>query len=224
MTTHLCKRCGAQHDLFYRVHEGGEKHLLYQCTKTREYFGVERIDGLNIPTVLSKKAKREQAQRNAPESLFDASKVPTLPKPPADYTVTIRFDGGCQGNPGRKYGSYRIEDDLVVIAQESRFDLGTGTNNEAEFEALIRALKTLRETSHRTGVNIATTGVHALTDSTIVRNRLMGKNKVHKKAEWRDRSEAMFNLANQCLELLGGFHSFIVEWNGREGNVEVFGH
>ena len=54
----------------------------------------------------------------------------------AQYAVTVRFDGGCQGNPGRKYGSYRIEDEVVVIAQESRFELGRGTNNEAEFEAL----------------------------------------------------------------------------------------
>jgi len=145
-------------------------------------------------------------------------------KLPVDYAVTVRFDGGCLGNPGKKYGSYRIEDDFVVVAQKSRFDLGFGTNNEAEFEALIRALQNLREIFHRTGVNFATTRVRVLTDSMIVRNRLMGSNKVHKKAEYRVRSEAMFNLANQCLELLRGFHSFIVEWQGREGNVKVFGH
>jgi ribonuclease HI len=185
---------------------------------------VPRIDGLNIPTVLSKKAKQEQSKQNQPAALFDTTKETSQPKPPAEYAVTVRFDGGCLGNPGRKYGSYKIEDDLVVIAEESRFDLGFGTNNEAEFEALIRALQNLREISHRTGVNIATTSVHVLTDSTILRNRLMGKNKIHKKAEYRERSEAMFNLANQCLELLGGFHSFVVEWQGREGNVEVFGH
>src|SRR4051812_21045574 len=107
----------------------------------------------------------------------------------AEYAVTVRFDGGCQGNPGRKYGSYRIEDDHVVVAQESRFELGHGTNNEAEFEALIRALQNLREISHRTGVNIATTNVRVITDSTIVRNRLMGKNTIHKKVEYRERSE-----------------------------------
>jgi ribonuclease HI len=71
---------------------------------------------------------------------------------------------------------------------------------------------------------MATTGVRVLTDSMIVRNRLMGKNTVHKKAVWRERSEAMFNLANQCLEMLRTFHSFVVEWNGREENVAAFGH
>jgi hypothetical protein len=45
----------------------------------------------------------------------------------AQYAVTVRFDGGCQGNSGRKYGSYRIEDEVVVMAQESRFELGHGT-------------------------------------------------------------------------------------------------
>jgi ribonuclease HI len=142
----------------------------------------------------------------------------------AQYAVTVRFDGGCQGNPGRKYGSYRIEDEVVVIAEESRFELGRGTNNEAEFETLIRALQNLREISHRTGVDLATTSVRVITDSMIVRNRLMGKNTIHKKAEYRERSEVMFHLARRCLELLAGFHSFRVEWQGREGNVEAFGH
>ncbi len=68
---------------------------------------------------------------------------------PAEYAVTVRFDGGCLGNPGRKYGSYRIEDDWVVIAQESRFELGFGTNNEAEFESLIRALLVPNPSSKR---------------------------------------------------------------------------
>jgi len=65
----------------------------------------------------------------------------------------------ARGNPGRKYGSYRIEDDHLVVAQESRFDFGHRTNNEAEFEALIRAVQNLREISHRTGVDLATTSV-----------------------------------------------------------------
>jgi ribonuclease HI len=59
------------------------------------------------------------------------------------------------------------------MAQESRFELGHGTNNEAEFEALIRALQNLREISHRTGVDLAITSVRVITDSMIVRNRMM---------------------------------------------------
>ena len=181
-------------------------------------------EGLNITTFLSKKAKQEQAKQYQAVTLINISKETSQPKPVAEYAVTVRFDGGCLGNPGRKYGSYKIEDDFVVIAKESKFQLGHGTNNEAEFEALIRALQNLREISHRIGVNIATTSVLVVTDSMIVRNRLMGKNTIHKKAEYRERSEAMFDLANQCLELLGGFHSFNVEWQGRAKNVEAFGH
>src|SRR5688572_11432351 len=164
---------------------------------------IPRItNGLNRTTFLSKKAKQEQATQYQAVTLINISKETSRPRPPADYAVTVRFDGGCLGNPGKKYGSYKIEDDFVVIARESKFELGFGTNNEAEFEALIRALQNLREISHRIGVNIATTSVRVLTDSMIVRNRLMGKNTVHKKAEYRERSEAMFNLANQCLDLL----------------------
>lgn len=98
---------------------------------------------------------------------------------------------------------------------------GTGRTSRCEVR---RALQNLREISYRTGVDLAITSVRVITDSMIVRNRLMGKNTIHKKAEYRERSEVMFHLARRCLELLGGFHSFQVEWEGREGNVEAFGH
>lgn len=54
----------------------------------------------------------------------------------AGRRVKVFFDGGCRPNPGP------IEAAVVVRGVEHRYDdLGTGTNNDAEWLALIRALE-----------------------------------------------------------------------------------
>lgn len=142
--------------------------------------------------------------------------------------AVIRFDGGCIGNPGRMYGSYNVsvsDSGTPFFALDARrFDLGHGTNNVAEFESLIMALMALTKAYSNRAISFRSTSLHVITDSMIVRNRLMGKNKVSKKPEWAARSKVMFNLASQCLELMRPFESFVVEWEGRAANVEAFGH
>lgn len=138
--------------------------------------------------------------------------------------ATIRFDGGCRGNPGQKYGSYEVRISSDVVASESRFELGHGTNNEAEWEALIRALSSLRDWLWKTGFYVRDIELHIFTDSMIVRNRLMKKNKIHKKPAWKSRSEVMFNYAKQVRDVLVLFKSFTVEWERRDANVATFGH
>jgi ribonuclease HI len=133
--------------------------------------------------------------------------------------ATILFDGGCRGNPGRMYGSYKILLPGGIKHEEDRFDLGEGTNNVAEFLSLHKALDAFVS---RFNPDLYDLMVH--TDSTIVRNRLMGKNRIHKKPQWRDRSAVMFHLANECLMILRKFQSFRVEWHSRDNNISVFGH
>jgi len=119
------------------------------------------------------------------------------------------------------YGSYRIMFEGGRIIQQERIEFGHGTNNVAEFMALIAALQTLSEQPE---VQLSKLEVSIITDSMIVKNRLMGKNRIHKKAAWRERSEAMFNLASECLKYLTCCRSFKAEWRGRESNVAMFGH
>jgi ribonuclease HI len=138
--------------------------------------------------------------------------------------AVLRFDGGCLGNPGKMYGSYHIRFNDTVALEESKFQLGHGTNNVAEFLALIRGLNALEKMCLQEHANPRDTVVSVFTDSMIVKNRLTGKNKVHSKPEWKSRSEVMFNLANECLALLRQYCSFTVEWEGRSKNVAVFGH
>ncbi len=139
--------------------------------------------------------------------------------------IRIYFDGGCSPNPGNKYGSYEVLLEDYPILKKLRLEFGYGTNNEAEFNALRAALEDLRHWSVITGFDLSEASVIVTTDSTIVRNRLMGKNRIHKKQSWKGASERMFKLASDILLNYGGlFHSFTVEWKPREANVSRFGH
>ena len=59
-------------------------------------------------------------------------------------TLKIYTDGGSRGNPGPSALGFVVIKDGKIIHKGSRF-LGTGTNNEAEYSALIDAYKWLIE-------------------------------------------------------------------------------
>ena len=135
--------------------------------------------------------------------------------------ITIRFDGGCRPtNPGNKYGSYRVEFLGRLLRHSSQFELGWGTNNEAEFEALLEALKWVRDTLANEGYNAADFSVRLLTDSTILMNRINGRNRANKS----EPQQRMFRLSAACLDYLKPFAGFLVHWRSRHENVVVFGH
>jgi len=98
--------------------------------------------------------------------------------------------------------------------------LGFGTNNEAEFEAMIEALEWTASALDFGGFKLADYTVKLFTDSTIVRNRVLGRNKT-RKSEPQARMNA---LAVKALEWLIRFKAFGIEWHGRENNVARFGH
>ncbi|MDE2102247.1 MAG: hypothetical protein KGL39_33685 [Patescibacteria group bacterium] len=152
--------------------------------------------------------------------------VESQPKPAASplQSLQIYFDGGCSPNPGNKYGSYEVFLDGRSIQKAERISFGWGTNNEAEFEALTAALKFLANYANETELRLDVCGLKIFTDSTIVRNRVGGKNKIHNKLAWRESSTRMFELASRVLEFKPLFCSFTIEWLGRDNNVERFGH
>jgi ribonuclease HI len=135
----------------------------------------------------------------------------------------IHFDGGCSPNPGAKYGSYSIQLGEFYI-ERVRFDLGHGTNNEAEFESLLMALKELSKAAFKANVPHDTMSVSIFTDSTIVRNWLQRFERFNPSKCKNERRLAMSKLAAQCVEMLKYFQSFSIEWNSRDVNVQKFGH
>lgn len=144
-----------------------------------------------------------------------------MPSNSPTLTFTLFFDGGCRStNPGNKYGSYAIWLGESRFLQDPRFELGWGTNNEAEFESLIKALTDLIATVNDQGLKPTDCNVVAHTDSRILVNRVTGK-------YWATASEPakrMAALTYRVHALAIRFGSFTVDWIPRERNVEVFGH
>jgi ribonuclease HI len=139
-------------------------------------------------------------------------------------TIKIYFDGGCSPNPGNKYGSHEVLIEGGWRFKADREAFGHGTNNEAEFNALQSAINKISKAAAAGFIEPKNHCVMIETDSVIVRNRLMGKNKIHKKLEWRTASERMFNLAEAALKTLREFSYFEVIWKRRDSNVARFGH
>ncbi len=135
--------------------------------------------------------------------------------------ISIYFDGGCRPtNPGNKYGSYEVILNGRQLHRISELELGRGTNNEAEFEILIEALKWTVDAIRAFGNEPIDFDLELFSDSTVVINRLAGRfSKV--KTEPQQRMAAR---ANECLKRLILFRSFKAKWRGRESNVKRFGH
>lgn len=139
-------------------------------------------------------------------------------------SAVMHFDGGCSPNPGAKYGSYSILFDGCFLLQVQRKSFGVGTSNEAEWDALLAALKLLHDSCARAFVLKSRVKVQIFTDSTIVRNWINGFERANPEKIKNDRRQVMFAYAKNTVELLKAFHSFKIEWNSRDVNVEKFGH
>ena len=99
----------------------------------------------------------------------------TTAAPANVLTFEIVFDGGSLGNPGKGYGSYEITHRGDVL-RHTRHEYGDNiTNNQAEYQTLIEALKWL---ASDIGVNAKSAKVVVHGDSLLVINQLTGKWKV----------------------------------------------
>jgi ribonuclease HI len=135
--------------------------------------------------------------------------------------IQIFFDGGCRPtNPGNKYGSFEILMDEKSIIQESRFELGHGTSNEAEYESLERALKALMDYLWNRGVPLGEHEIQMFTDSKGVVGRI-SRNNQKVKTEPQQRMEAF---AERCRECIDFFKAGSIRYRKRKHNVARFGH
>jgi ribonuclease HI len=110
-------------------------------------------------------------------------------------TLKVWIDGSSKGNPGPAKASIVFED-----GEKTTKDLGTTTNNRAEYQALILALKT----ASKKGVNDLT----VLTDSQLIEGHM---NKGWKVNENQD-------LVNDARSLARKFKHFEISWISRERN------
>jgi ribonuclease HI len=131
----------------------------------------------------------------------------------AAWDWRIVFDGGSLGNPGRGYGSYRVQPAGGEWEPPKRLEFGGRvTNNEAEYRTLIAALR-----------DVAARGPHAdrwhvvvLGDSLLVLNQLRG--------QWRVKADNLRPLFEEARSLSRAYGRIQYSWQRRDRSVELLGH
>ena len=114
-------------------------------------------------------------------------------------------DGGARGNPGPAGYGARIEDaDGNLVREESGF-LGVTTNNVAEYNGLLAALRAALELGART--------LEVFADSQLVVRQMTG--------EYRVKNEKLKPLFLEARRLSGGIPRFRIAHVPREENREA---
>lgn len=92
---------------------------------------------------------------------------------PAIPTYTLVTDGASRGNPGPAGIAYAVLDDQGDPQFEDAEPIGTGTNNEAEYKALIEGLRELKHVTEGPLLHV--------TDSQLLVRQLTGAYQVRSK-------------------------------------------
>lgn len=122
----------------------------------------------------------------------------------AKVPLEIYIDGASRGNPGRSGVGVLIRDADGGIHQIMR-DIGIATNNEAEYEALITALRFAKE--------LKKNHLKIYTDSFLLANQINGS--------WRVRDSKIASLWKCAKELIVEFEEVEVKHIPRELNREA---
>ncbi len=86
------------------------------------------------------------------------------------FKMIINTDGGSRGNPGPSAIGIVIRDNTGTVVKEIGKYIGVGTNNEAEYKALVLGIETVIEKGEK--------DLQCYLDSELVVNQLTGKYKV----------------------------------------------
>ncbi len=112
--------------------------------------------------------------------------------------LKIYTDGAARGNPGPGACAFIFVKGETIIYSESKY-LGTVTNNKAEYNAVIAALKK--------AVEYTRWNVHVYSDSALVVNQLNG--------EWRITKDHLKVLYDEVMQHKGRFEKVDFFWVGR---------
>ena len=120
--------------------------------------------------------------------------------------LVIYVDGASRGNPGRAGAGAVIKDAKGGIVKKLTRDLGSATNNVAEYEALILALEEALILAPGSGVSV-------FADSELVVKQIRGEYKV--------KNETLKGLHAIAAKLTSAFPSFKITHIPREKNKEA---
>lgn len=118
---------------------------------------------------------------------------------------TVYTDGGSRGNPGPAGAGVVIADETGREVFAGGFFLGRKTNNQAEYEGLLKALELLQRAGAQT-ITIAT-------DSELMACHLNG--------QYRVKAPGLRPLFEQAKRLLDGFGQWRIEHIPREQNFQA---
>lgn len=116
---------------------------------------------------------------------------------------TLRTDGGARGNPGPGGAGFVLEDPSGAVVRSGGRYLGSVTNNQAEYEALIWGLKT--------AIDQGVSELRVCADSELVVRQING--------QYRVKNEGLKPLFAQAQALLRKFASASVTHVRREQNA-----
>ena len=102
-----------------------------------------------------------------------------------------------------------------LIERESRFDLGGGTNNRAEYSGLIAALEKLFSVIEKDEESASDCAVEIRGDSQLVLSQIQGK--------WKCKNPVLRLLCAQARVLIAKFSKVRYKKVPREENVRVLG-
>jgi ribonuclease HI len=117
-------------------------------------------------------------------------------------TLRLYTDGAARGNPGPAGIGVVIEDDQGMRLQGRSGYIGTATNNQAEYKALLEGLRTVAEWKPDR--------LEVYLDSKLVVEQLNGR--------YRIKDRTLQDLCRQAQDLLRGFPSVVVEHIERARN------
>jgi ribonuclease HI len=126
------------------------------------------------------------------------------------------FDGGSIGNPGAAYGSYRLQPSGEPPQPVSRHTFGHGTNNDAEYKALIAGLRGLQAVLAARSQRPADVALEVRGDSRLVLEQLRGT--------WKVKNPRMAALHREAQGLLDLFGEVRLAHQDRRRSVRVLGH
>jgi ribonuclease HI len=132
-------------------------------------------------------------------------KMPSFKSEAREGEFVIHVDGASRGNPGLAGAGAIIKDSKGEVIGELRRFLGMGTNNMAEYEALILALEEAR--------SLGCDSVSVFADSELVVKQIKGIYKV--------KNEGLKGLFAIAKKLISQFSSFKISHVKREFNAEA---
>ena len=119
--------------------------------------------------------------------------------------IVAYIDGGARGNPGPAGYGVRIEDEQGKLVDELSGFLGTSTNNVAEYNGLLAALKYAQQHGHKS--------VHIKSDSELLVKQMRG--------EYRVKNPGLQPLYQQAREIALRLDRIIYEHVRREQNKDA---